>query len=421
MIGKDRVAAGLAEGSGGSILKRILRASLLGAVLLGAALAVVFGCRGDACFTFFFHRGPALSWTLAAQGLPEDGMWKSTPVFADVNGDGFLDLAALPRLGNGAHVWLGDGKGAWRDASEGLGPPFSCGGGVAFGDVNNDGLLDLVVADHCAGAFVYLGDGRGHWKESTAALNPAASQHKPSAEGEDEENELLGAEDVAVGDVNEDGFMDLVVTLRLEGGIRVYFGDGSGKFWKEATDDGLPKSGWANNVLLQDIDGDGHLDVVASYYEGPRVWRGDGKGHFQPYSQGLPTSTAGGLYRGIAAGDVNEDGLLDIAVANILTGPEIYLQTKGGTWQPTPPLQSSIKGGATALALADLYGDGHLDLVVGGSQTVSDRYGLFVFRGNGKAEWTEVQGTNLPLKGLPFVWGVALADVNGDGMPDLAV
>ena len=119
----------------------------------------------------------------------------------------------------------------------------------------------------------------------------------------------------------------------MEGGITVYFGDGSGKSWKESTDDGLPKSGWANKILLQDIDGDGHLDVIASYYEGPRVWRGDGKGHWQDYSRGLATSSAGGLYRGLEICDISEDGRLDIVAAHFLNGPEIYLQTKDGGWQ----------------------------------------------------------------------------------------
>ncbi len=48
-------------------------------------------------------------------------------------------------------------------------------------------------------------------------------------------------------------------------------------------------AGWANRVILRDVNGDGQLDVVASYYKGPRVWLGDGKGHFKSVSQGLPS------------------------------------------------------------------------------------------------------------------------------------
>ncbi|MCI0465661.1 MAG: VCBS repeat-containing protein [Beijerinckiaceae bacterium] len=345
------------------------------------------------------------------------------PVFADVNGDGFIDLAAFPRLGDGAHVWLGDGKGAWRDSSKELALPFSCGGGLAFGDFGKLGRLDLAAADHCAGVFVYRNAGQGSWEESAGPINPLASNQKSSADGEeqDEENELQGGEAIAAGDVNGDGFIDLAVASSMEGGITVYFGDGSGRSWTEAESDGLPKSGFADKIMLKDIDGDGHLDVFASYSDGPRVWKGDGKGNWQDYSQGLPISTAGGRYRGIAAGDVNEDGRLDLAVAHILNGPEIFLQSSGGTWQQTAPLQSALKGGATAVALGDLDGDGHVDLVAGGSQTESDEYGLFVFQGDGKAGWTGIEGTELPSKELIYIWGIALADVNGDGLLDMAV
>jgi hypothetical protein len=84
---------------------------------------------------------------------------------SDVNKDGFLDLAAMPRLENGPRVWLGNGKGQWADSSSGLfrRHPSSCGGGLSFDDINRDGHLDMAAADHCQGLFVYLGDGAGRW------------------------------------------------------------------------------------------------------------------------------------------------------------------------------------------------------------------------------------------------------------------
>ena len=261
-----------------------------------------------------------LKFELSASGLPDQGFWKSSPAIAEI--DGHPALAVLPMRGKGAQVFLGDGAGQWVNSSQGLEMDASCGGGVAFGDVNNDGCPDLVVADHCSGVQVYLGDCKGQWKQVVKGLTPAIAS-PDNGQGPTRPPEFfVGAESVAIGDVNEDGFADLVVGSSDRGGLTVYLGDGSGVNWKESPAEGLPSAknpdpedandaGWANRVLLVDINKDGHLDIVASYFKGPRVWLGDGKGHWKSSSSGLPEPTIYGLYRGIAVGDVNEDGLLD--------------------------------------------------------------------------------------------------------------
>jgi hypothetical protein len=373
------------------------------------------------------ERASPLKYQMAATGLPQEGMWKSTPVFGDVNGDGWLDLAALVRLGNGAHVWLGDGKGQWSESSQGLAQPSSCGGGVDFGDVNGDGHLDLAVADHCHGVSIFLGNNKGHWHEAIRDLNPSIAARLAEGSG----NPFKGAEDLALGDVNEDGALDLIVAASDRGGLTVYFGDGSGNVWKEAQKTGLPngssprqdpeQGGWANELMVADVNKDGHLDIVASYYAGPRVWRGDGKGHWQSQSAGLPSPIIGGLFRGIDVGDVNEDGRLDVVVANAVNGPEIFLQEKNGLWRQTPDIFPDMRGGAESVALAELNGDGHLDLVVGGRLTPEQGYGLFISSGNGRGSWSILQATGLPTTGLPVTWGVAYGDVNADQSLDFAV
>jgi hypothetical protein len=408
-----------------SRLKRIL----MSFVLLAAILLL-------ASYIFMNNKGSQRSYAaqpkfgLSATGLPDKGFWKSTPAVADINGHGLLALAVHPRLGQGARVFLRNAAGEWVDSSQGLEMETSCGGGIAFSDVNKDGCADLVVADHCTGVHVYLGDCEGHWKQVVKGLAPAVAQ--PGADSGDPREFYVGAEAVAVGDVNEDGFPDLVVGASDRGGITVYLGDGTGVNWKESPAEGLPSAkspdpgdengaGWANQVRLVDINKDGHLDIVASYYKGPKVWLGDGKGHWKPSSAGLPEPSVYGLYRGIAVGDVNGDGLPDLVAANEANGPEVYLQKPDGSWQATPDPFPQIRGGALAVDLADLYKDGHLDLIVAGrlTQDLGNAYGLFVLKGDGKGGWKYEEATGLPSSGLSVSWGVKAVDVNGNGLPDI--
>ena len=343
-------------------------------------------------------------------------MWKCDPTFGDVNGDGFVDLAALPRLGFGPRVWLGDGTGRWTESSEGLNPrQRSCGGGLHFGDANNDGFQDLIVADHCQGVFVYLGDGAGGWEMVTQALCP-----KNDALSAFRAQMHLGAEDLAIGDVNGDGNLDIVVGGSDDGGINVYFGDGSGREWT-LQDDNLPKKEWANRVVLADVNDDGRLDLLASSGAGPRVWLGDGSGGWTPSSEGLPSPMLKGLYNGLDVGDINGDGRMDFVTANWVDGPEIYLQQSDGSWKKTPDAFPQLMGGAIGVALGDLDLDGNLDIVLSGRMKTDPGFvrGVFALRGDGSGGMSYMEGTGLLATGLAAMGGVAVEDINGDGVLDV--
>ena len=405
----------------------------VGLVLLTVVLTIAAGCGEKPSGSPSDQPKSAFHFVLAGSGLAKDGLWKGTPLFADFNADGFLDLAAMVRLGKGPHIWLGNGRGEWNDVSKGLAMSSSCGGGLAAGDINQDGHLDLAVADHCYGLFVYLGDGRGNMQQVAGPLNPAVATNL-SESAQQERDFFTGSEDLALGDLNEDGFLDMVGSGTSQGGFTVYYGDGSGANWREESEpDGLPSfqdpepedeenGGWANQVLLYDMNRDGHLDVVASYYKGPGVWLGDGTGKFRPLSQGLPVPTTGGLYRGIAIGDINEDGRPDLVAMNRINGAEVYLQGKDGSWAIMPDFMPAIRG-SYAVALGDFDRDGHLDLITSGrkSKDQGSIFGLFVCRGDGKGKFAPVEDSGLPSEGLATTWGIGVGDVNNDGLPDFAL
>jgi hypothetical protein len=355
-----------------------------------------------------------MRYELCAVGLPEAGRWKSDPAFADVNGDGHVDIGGVPRLGQGPRVFLGDGRGNWTESSDGLSYFTSCGGGVRFADVNRDGRMDLAVADHCQGIFVFLGDGAGHWTAVTSHLHP------PIGEGETA-SLFTGVEDLDVGDVNGDGHLDLVGGGSDESGINVYLGDGTGSNWTLKPTPSLPKEEWAVRVRLADVNRDGALDLLAGYSQGPRVWLNDGAGGWKPALQGLPSPLVRGLYSNVELGDLNGDGFLDLATANWVDGPEIYLRQGDGSWKRQGFEFPQLEGGAVSVRMGDLDRDGHLDLVVAGRLKVEGGFirGVFALFNDGAGKMRFAEATGLPETGLSAIGGLNLGDVNGDGFPDI--
>lgn len=363
--------------------------------------------------------GPApMAYTEADNGLPAGRIWKSQMALGDVNGDGLDDIGVVSRLADGPWIFVGDGKGNWRDFANGLPREPFCGGGMDFMDVNKDGFMDVAISDHCKGVYVYLGDGKGNWRSASSGLP------------------TIGSEDVSLGDFNNDGCPDLASVAAAEEGVRAFLGNCKG-VWKESSK-GLSLTEWGNAVELRDINGDGNLDIVAAYSAGPRAWLGNGKGEWTEASQGLPAPEIHGLYWGIDTGDVNGDGKLDIISGSQMPplpegcgpggpvcsggGVEVFLQQADGTWVASN--EGFVPMNALGVALGDLNKDGKVDAVAVGKRALDEIggvYGVYVYLGDGTGKWTPVVPEGLPQTGKERAWGVGIGNIDNDGYGDIAV
>ena len=367
-----------------------------------AAVGLVAGRAGLLQFT------PSLPTYSKALTLGPGMEWRFQPLVVDLNQDGHLDLVATARLVKPAlHMWLGDGRGAftpieatWTDIGYGA---------LAAGDINADGFPDIVLASHFGRVQTLLNDGHGGFTQK-----------------------ILWKKDGYVAahlaDVNGDGHLDLILVGFAKAGIEVYFGDGTGDWTIHTT---LPETrpgpimpGRA--LVVADFNHDGHLDLVAAFQRwGIYVYYGDGRGGFTGGPVGF--SSPRQEFQSLALADVNQDGHPDLVInapwgaPDQLSGPEVYLGDGRGGWNNSSAGLKSLKSVSAGLAVGDLDHDGDLDIVAAGNVTgdVEDGDGLFWFRGDGKGGWRLVQESGLPTSGLSRVHSVTLADVDHDGFPEI--
>ncbi len=313
----------------------------------------------------------------------------------DFNGDGILDLVTANDFAEGTvSVLLGNGDGSFQPPVDYAVGPFPW--AVVVRDFNNDGLLDLAVSQsRDSTVTILLGDGQGGFQ---LAGSFGAGQG--------------GANGMAVGDFNGDGNLDLAVGNSAGATVSILLGNGDGTFLPAVS---YASSGYPYSVAAGDVNQDGILDLVVTDALGSGVHRllGRGDGTFHAavgYSTG-PASPSD-----VALADVNGDGNLDVITSNQNPGSlSVLLGFGNGTFQNS--LNFPAGPGASSVAVADFNARGLLDLVTAnpGNETVS------ALRGNGNGTFQNP----VAYRAGPFAGSqpaaVMVGDFNGDGFPDLAV
>ncbi len=400
------------------------------------------------------------------QGPPQSGGASTGGVFAPVMDEKHRPITAGGFVDGAPVIFVDDTKKSGLDKFRHVsGSPEknlileAPGSGVAIFDYDNDGWPDIYLVN--GSTFDAL---RGKEKPLRAALyhNNHDGTFTDVTEKAGVANERWGF-GVAVGDFDNDGWPDLYVTNF--GKNRLYHNNHDGTFTDVAEKAGVQVSGaqpvWSTGATFGDYDGDGHLDLYVTGYVkfdlnhppvagtaatqysfcqyrgkpvmcGPRglpgehnhLFHNNGDGTLTEVSQKAGVANDKGHYGfGVAFVDVNDDGKLDLAVANDSVPNYLFLNKGDGTFEDASyPSGFALKDdgreqAAMGLGIGDYDHSGHLSLYV---TTFSDDY-FTLYKNEGDANFTDVSFVaGVAAVTIPFLgWGTGFLDYDNDGWKDI--
>jgi hypothetical protein len=363
------------------------------------------------------------------RGLPLSGQWREGFAIADMNGDGHPDIVHGPaRKQPGPPViFLGDGKGSWRQWREAKFPPLPYDYGDAqVADFNGDGKPDIALAVHLRGLIVLLGDGSGGFTDASQGLD--FIDPSTGARG-------FSSRAIRVTDWNGDGRPDIIavwegpaMAAKQRGGIGPVVGQGvviylnqGTKGWTRRAHPAAGPAIFSDSLTLGDFNGDGRTDFAT----GSNVMgRNDLVNLWQPGGDWTPVAL--NVLRPLSyvwavnAADFDGDGKADLAVSYTSfdgnrwqSGIDVLFSRGAGKWERRELATEQSREGPVALASGDLEGDGKKSLVA-----LTTHGDTWVFIGDGKGGFIRNQ-TIPPFPGRCRGAHVELADVDGDGKDEI--
>jgi hypothetical protein len=330
-------------------------------------------------------------------GIPLGSNRADALALGDVDGDGDLDL--ISANSNGMQLWINNGS---ATPFSGVVPVSIGSGGAAaliLRDLNGDGALDLISGT----------DGPNRILINNGSANPFAGVTALAISSDTDATNAL-----AVGDVNGDGHLDLIAGNN--GVNRLYLNNGSNNPFQGVSGTNVSSdSANTRTLALGDLDGDGDLDLIAGNNGFNRIYLNNGSN--APFQTVLGTNlgTVADDTRALALGDLDGDGDLDLIVAG-QQNRRLYLNpgTPTGLTAVSGVSLGDASTTTSALMLADLDGDGDLDLLLGNASTNQLLLNIGQLEPFAQATANTIAFTNLPAAAA-----IALGDLNGDGALDL--